>query len=270
MADINDRNNKDIKDEKAEDSNASFKGNLCEPGLGQGADKVQDENNSEEKAQPRPQDETSDLGQGLDQKDLDHRSEQTPDLAYSDPADDKDQVYEENQGIVATILSVIGNVIFALFLIIILAILVLNLFSFARGDQISLFGRQVYIIGEDTMAPLLREDDGIIVYEAGPQDVNSGDLIVYETTDGQAVTAWVSDKLEEDRLEIKKDINSSDAIVIDGIALIGLAGLRVANLGEFLDFITNPISLLIIFLVGIIIYIIIWYISSRLRRRQEV
>src|SRR5699024_3488392 len=98
--------------------------------------------------------------------------------------------------------------------------------------------------------------------ERKAHQVEDGDLIVYETIDGEVVTGWVTSILDKDRFEIKKDINSSDSIIIDGIAIIGVASLRVQNMGDFIEFISKPTSLILILAVGIIIYMGIWLISK--------
>lgn len=175
------------------------------------------------------------------------------------------KVYDEDEkdnGFFSTLSSVIGNVIFSLFLIMLMAIVTLNIASFLNGNTVSFFNKRVYIAGENTMSPIIRENDAIIVDERKAHEVEDGDLIVYETIDGEIVTGWVTGILDKDRFEIKKDINSSDSIIIDGIAIIGVASLRVQNMGDFIEFISKPSSLILILAVGIIIYMGIWLISK--------
>ena len=174
---------------------------------------------------------------------------------------------EEGPGIIATFFSVLGNIIFSMFLIVLMGILALNTISFFKGDDISFLDRRMYIIGENTMQPLIRENDAIIVEEKGVYEINDGDLIVYETIDGDIVTGWVTDLLEEDRVEIKKNINSNESILIDGIAIIGVATFKIENMGDFIEFMSNPISLLVILLVGIVIYMIIWLLTNRSKKQ---
>lgn len=169
---------------------------------------------------------------------------------------------DEDNGFFATLLSVIGNVIFSLFLIMLMAVVTLNIASFLNGNTVSFLNKRIYIAGENTMSPIIRENDAIIVDERKAHQVEDGDLIVYETIDGEVVTGWVTSILDKDRFEIKKDINSSDSIIIDGIAIIGVASLRVQNMGDFIEFISKPTSLILILAVGIIIYMGIWLISK--------
>lgn len=169
---------------------------------------------------------------------------------------------DEDNGFFSTLLSVIGNVIFSLFLIMLMAVVTLNIASFLNGNTVSFLNKRIYIAGENTMSPIIRENDAIIVDERKAHQVEDGDLIVYETIDGEVVTGWVTSILDKDRFEIKKDINSSDSIIIDGIAIIGVASLRVQNMGDFIEFISKPTSLILILAVGIIIYMGIWLISK--------
>lgn len=176
---------------------------------------------------------------------------------------------EEDDSLVATILAAIGNVAFSLFLILLIAVIGLNALSFAKGEDVEVFGKKVFIVGEDSMAPVIKENDAIIVEDLPSKSINQGDLIVYRNTDGQAITAWVNNVLEDDTFEIKKDINSKDSIIIDGIAIVGRAETSIANLGDFIDFISNPLSLLITLFVGIIIYVIVWFVSNKPRKKIQ-
>lgn len=173
---------------------------------------------------------------------------------------------KEDTGIFSTLLSVIGNVIFSLFLILLMSVVALNIASFLNGDAISVLNRRFYIVGEDSMYPIIKENDAIIVEEKKAHSINDGDLIVYETIDGNIVTGWVTKLLDKDRFEIKKDINSSDSVIIDGIAIVGIASLRIKNMGDFIEFISKPISLVLILAVGIVIYMLIWFVSKPKKR----
>lgn len=176
---------------------------------------------------------------------------------------------EDDDSLVATILAALGNVAFSLFLILLIAVIGLNALSFAKGEDVEVFGKKVFIVGEDSMAPMLKENDAIIVEDLPSKSINQGDLIVYRNTDGKAITAWVNNVLEDDNFEIKKDINSKDSIIIDGVAIVGRAETSIANLGDFVDFISNPISLLITLFVGIIIYVIVWFVSNKPRKKIQ-
>lgn len=186
---------------------------------------------------------------------------------------DKDQVPHEkksqetmdddSQGTLYTVFSVVSNVVFSLFLIIILGIFTLNTISYFKGDDISIFNRTMYIVGENTMQPFMKENDAIIVEKKKAHEVQDGDLIVYETTDGEKVTGWVTNLLDEQRFEIKKNVNSDESIVIDGIAIIGVGTLKIANMGDFIEFISSPISLVIVLAVGIVIYLGLWILTNR-------
>ena len=78
------------------------------------------------------------------------------------------KVYDEDEkdnGFFSTLSSVIGNVIFSLFLIMLMAVVTLNIASFLNGNTVSFFNKRVYIAGENTMSPIIRENDAIIVDE---------------------------------------------------------------------------------------------------------
>lgn len=180
-----------------------------------------------------------------------------------------ESVKEENniQSTLSTFASVIANTLFSIFLILIIGIVALNALSFARGEDISIFGKTMYIVGEDTMEPILSLNDGIIIEKKDSNQVKDGDLVAYETISGEVVTAWVTEIYEDDKFEIKKDINSNDSMLIDGIAIIGVATTSIANMGDYMEFLTNPVSILVLLVVGIVIYMVLWFISQKRYKR---
>lgn len=173
-----------------------------------------------------------------------------------------------NQSTLSTLGSVIANTLFSIFLILIIGIIALNALTFARGEDISIFGKTMYIVGEDTMEPILSLNDGIIIDKKPSNQVKDGDLVAYETISGEVVTAWIIEIYEDDKFEIKKDINSNDSMLIDGIAIIGVATTSIANMGDYMDFLTNPVSILVLLVVGIAIYIVVWLISQKRYKRS--
>ena len=208
---------------------------------------------------------------------LDEKNQEKIKESYDQEIGVKDEIEEDEieedggdkEDLVTTILAAVGNVAFSLFLILLIAVIGLNALSFAKGEDVEVFGKKVFIVGEDSMAPVIKKNDAIIVEDLPSKSINQGDLIVYKNTDGKAITAWVNNVLEDDSFEIKKDINSKDSIIIDGIAIVGRAETSIANLGDFIDFMSNPISLLIILFVGIIIYVIVWFISNKAKKEVQ-
>lgn len=208
---------------------------------------------------------------------LDEKDQEKIKESYDQEIGVKDEVEEDEikeyggdeEDLVTTILAAVGNVAFSLFLILLIAVIGLNALSFAKGEDVEVFGKKVFIVGEDSMAPVIKKNDAIIVEDLPSKSINQGDLIVYKNTDGKAITAWVNNVLEDDSFEIKKDINSKDSIIVDGIAIVGRAETSIANLGDFIDFMSNPISLLIILFVGIIIYVIVWFVSNKAKKEAQ-
>lgn len=158
----------------------------------------------------------------------------------------------------------IGNAIFSVFILAMVFIIVMNAASFVKGKEPSVFGYKMYVIGEDSMNPTIRKNDAIIVKETDSSQLHVGDLITYTSKSGnEVITGWVTEIFDNNRLEVKKKMSSDQSVIIDGVAVIGLATYRIANMGEFIEFISHPIGIGTVLIVGIIIYIIMWLIGRR-------
>ncbi|MDO5718695.1 MAG: hypothetical protein Q4P34_06910 [Tissierellia bacterium] len=179
-----------------------------------------------------------------------------------DLKEDSEEYEEESKGFLSRLLGCLGNMIFVLFIALMAFIIIINGISFLKGKEPTIFGYKMYVIGEDSMDPTLKRNDAIIVKEVDPRELEVGDLITYTSkNEKDTITGWVSEIYDNDRFEIKKKMNSDESVVINGIAVIGVATHRIANMGDFIDFISHPLGIGLVVIVGIIIYVIMWAIS---------
>lgn len=178
---------------------------------------------------------------------------------------EKAEMRKENAGNIAgKIFGCFGNILFILFILAMSFIIVMNGISFVKGKEPSILGYKMYVIGEDSMSPTIKKNDAIIVKETDPSQLKVGDLVTYSSKSGnEVITGWVTEIFDGNRFEIKKKMSSDQAVMIDGVAVIGLAIYKIASMGEFIEYISHPIGIGSVLLVGIVIYVIIWLVGRR-------
>ncbi len=175
-----------------------------------------------------------------------------------------EQTKTATSNIFGKLLGCLGNALFSIFILAMVFVIVMNAVSFVKGKEPSVFGYKMYVIGEDSMNPTIRKNDAIIVKETDASQLHVGDLITYTSKSGnEVITGWVTEIFDNNRLEVKKKMSSDQSVIIDGVAVIGLATYRIANMGEFIEFISHPIGIGAVLIVGVIIYIIMWLIGRR-------
>ncbi|MDO5689345.1 MAG: hypothetical protein Q4G61_03780 [Tissierellia bacterium] len=167
-------------------------------------------------------------------------------------------------GIFGRLFGCLGNLIFLAFVLVMTTVVIINAISFVRNEEPSFMGYKMYIIGEDSMSPTIQRNDAIIVKAIPPEQLQVGDLITYESKSSNAViTGWITRILDNERYEIKKKMNNEQAVIIDAVAVTGIATYRVANMGDFVEFISHPFGIGLVILVGIFIYLIMWLVNRR-------
>lgn len=183
---------------------------------------------------------------------------------------EKADLRKETAGnILGKIFGCLGNVIFVLFILAMSFVIVMNAISFVKGKEPSILGYKMYVIGEDSMSPTIKKNDAIIVRETDPSQLKVGDLITYSSKSGdEVITGWVTEIFDGNRFEVKKKMSSDQAVIIDGVAVIGLATYKIASMGEFIEYISHPIGIGSVLIVGIVIYVIIWLVGRRRNAKE--
>lgn len=149
-----------------------------------------------------------------------------------------EQRKEAAGNILGRVFGCFGNVLFVLFILAMSFIIVMNGVSFVKGKEPSILGYKMYVIGEDSMSPTIKRNDAIIVKETTPSELKVGDLITYSSKSGnEVITGWVTEIFDGNRFEVKKKMSGDQAVIIDGVAVIGLAIYKIASMGEFIEYI---------------------------------
>lgn len=203
--------------------------------------------------------------------DSDFISEKENNHSYDYSKDDKpideneeDIDEEPKRGILFKIFSFIGNLIFIIFVVSMIFVIFLNTF-FIKGVEPSIFGHRMFVVGESSMSPNLDINDAVLVKDSSITDIKEGDLIFYRAKNGKdAITSWVIKK-DGNEVEVSKKLDDKEPIKIDSSAIIGVSDIRVRNVGPIVDFISHPIGILLVLVIGFVIYFIASYAANRNR-----
>lgn len=203
--------------------------------------------------------------------DSDFISEKENNHSYDYSKDDKpideneeDIDEEPKRGILFKIFSFIGNLIFIIFVVSMIFVIFLNTF-FYQGVEPSIFGHRMFVVGESSMSPNLDINDAVLVKDSSITDIKEGDLIFYRAKNGKdAITSWVIKK-DGNEVEVSKKLDDKEPIKIDSSAIIGVSDIRVRNVGPIVDFISHPIGILLVLVIGFVIYFIASYAANRNR-----
>lgn len=179
----------------------------------------------------------------------------------------EDIVFEkEKKGIFKTIITVLGNIIFILFIALMSLVIILSGLSFFSGKEPTIMGNKMYIIGENSLSPVLNKNDAIVVKEIPAKAAKTGDIVVYYGKNGKdIITSWVDKVNEDSSVEVKKDLSQDKSIKVDEKAIIGVASYRIAKLGYIITFISRPIGIAIVLGAGFVLYFLIWLMGRKRR-----
>lgn len=158
---------------------------------------------------------------------------------------------------------VIGNFIFSLFMLFLAFIIIVNTIAFVRQKEPNYLGYQVFIVGEDSLSPTIRSEDGLIVKQDAMTNANVGDIILYRGADGRSViTGYVSAK-DETELEVKKRMNLDQSVTVTDHAYIGVANVKISGLGNIIRWLTSTIGLIVVGGVFMVLVFLMWLLNKK-------
>lgn len=95
------------------------------------------------------------------------------------------------------ILRIIKNVVLTLVIVVLVAVLILSMFSRITGNPPSLFGFSLYRVSSGSMRPELEVKDIILVRSCDGEDVEKGDIISYVPETGEMKGNIVTHRVEK-------------------------------------------------------------------------
>lgn len=146
------------------------------------------------------------------------------------------------------------DIIFYIFIFIIVSISILNIYSLKKGKQPSLFGYGVFYIMTGSMEPTISKGSLVIDKVKNYGDIKDGDIVtfkgentitthrVYKVIDGgqRFITKGDANNAEDPGFRDKKDI-------------LGVVKVHIPILGNIIEIIKNNLIIISLMIIGLII-----------------
>lgn len=151
------------------------------------------------------------------------------------------------------LLKLIQNILFAVFMIVIVFLIIITAQSKFTGMEPSLFGNRMYIVDSGSMEPTLPLNSLIVVKEKTADEIEVGDILTYDVAEGTRVTHRVIELGENKEYFITQgDANNvADSMPVERENVIGAVTLIIPYIGYGLRFLSSTPG--IILLLGIAI-----------------
>jgi len=124
------------------------------------------------------------------------------------------QQTDKKQGGFARTAGIVGNVLFAGFMVVMAVLVFFLVQSRMTGGTPSVAGYQMYIVLSDSMVPIFRAGSMVVVKPVNPGQLQEGDIITFKPSavDDTTVTHRIVDVRNEDGLEFttRGDANNAD------------------------------------------------------------
>ena len=143
------------------------------------------------------------------------------------------------------------KVIFAIFIILTLAIIILSIFSYSHT---SIFGFRMYKVMTGSMEPNIHISDIILIKEI--DNYKKNDIVTYKDSSNQYVTHRIV-SISDDTVITKGDANNTEDSPIKKKDIIGKMIFKLSMLGFIVYLFNKPIIWILIFIIGILIIFVI-------------
>lgn len=157
------------------------------------------------------------------------------------------------------LLKTLGNIGFAVFMIIMLVMILITGQSRLTGQEPSILGHRLYIVDSGSMVPTLPLDSMIIVREISPDQIVEGDIVTfYARASDIRVTHRVVEIVEEGKEFITKgDANNiRDFSILEGDRVIGKLAFAIPFIGKIFRFLSSRAGIAALIILGAIFIIL--------------
>ncbi len=172
----------------------------------------------------------------------------------------------------------ISNIVLLIACIILVPILLINIWIIAQSkinpDEIpSVFGFKPFIVLTGSMETEIYKGDLVISKVVDPSTLKVDDIIAFRDAENTVTTHRIIDIVEDDGVNYfitKGDNNNTqDQNLVEYQDVEGLYVMRIPGFGSMMNSLAEPMTVLVIFLVISLAFIIGFTISSRRQREQE-
>lgn len=156
-----------------------------------------------------------------------------------------------------TILNMISNILFIVFMLIMTLLIIMTAQSKITGGEPSLFGNRLYIVDSGSMEPALPLNSLILVNEKNPDVIEVGDIITYNVSTGPRVTHRVTEVGENNEYFMTQgDANNiEDVLPVQGKNVIGVVTLVIPYIGYIFRFLSSTPGIVFIVAMAILAFI---------------
>lgn len=163
--------------------------------------------------------------------------------------------------------KIISNILFVIFMLIMVLLIFITAQSRFTGEEPSLFGYRIYIVESGSMAPALPVDSMIIIKETPAIEIEEGDIVTYYAGSGNTrVTHRVVEVVGEGEQFITQGDanNTQDANILQGNKIIGKLILTIPHVGKVFRGLSSTVGIALLITLGIM-WIILPMVFKRFR-----
>ncbi|MDY0235906.1 MAG: signal peptidase I [Gudongella sp.] len=155
-------------------------------------------------------------------------------------------------------LKIISNILFAIFMLVMVFLIFITAQSRLTGMEPSLFGNRLYVVDSGSMEPTMPVNSLIIVNERTPDQINLGDILTYYGADSKTrVTHRVIEiGPNNDYFITQGDANNvEDAMPVERENVIGIVAVTIPLVGYAFRFLSSTPGIVFLLSIGIIAFI---------------
>lgn len=165
-----------------------------------------------------------------------------------------------------------SNLIFTIFMIIIMSLIGMTAQSRYTGAEPRLLGHRIYIVESGSMSPTINVDSMIIIKEVKPSEIKLDDVITYYGHDSESRVTHrvVGIENKGEFFTTRGDANEvADPLPLKGDKLIGKMVLKIPMIGKLFRFLNTQLGIGILITLSIL-WIIVPAISRKIKRSKNI
>ena len=164
-------------------------------------------------------------------------------------------------------LSIVSNILFTIFMIVILFFIFITAQSRLTGVEPSILGHRLYIVESGSMEPTIKMGSMIIVKELPASEIEVRDMVIFNGNekDERVTHRVVAIENNGESFITRGDANNmDDPYPREKSNVIGRIIFSIPFIGYIFDYLSNPIAIGVIVLIGIA-----WILIPKLIKKEE-
>ena len=156
-------------------------------------------------------------------------------------------------------LKFLSNILFTVFMIVMVFLIFITAQSRLTGMEPSLFGNRLYVVDSGSMEPALKINSLIVVNEKSPDIINTGDILTYYGAgDKVRVTHRVVEVGPNQEYFITQGDanNTKDSMPVERQSVIGTVTLSIPYVGYAFRFLSSKQGIVFIIGMGVISFVL--------------